>query len=338
MVRLTLAAWRLGETEAPLLPTCLSLKAPILGKFSAARSRLEKQRVTWQGQERRMQAQLIRAESVLAGHRDQATSLRHEIEALTAWLCQLEADNASNPDPPVCVLRVDGGFASGLNLTWLIELGYQVYTRAPNDQTTKALRARVMTGAFWTRVGANAELIGWDDYQLHDCPYPVTVALERFQTGQTLKYGTLLQYRDDGQVPTLSAWFELYNGRQTIEAGNKESKTVFKVQHLMSRSPAGIALQASFTTFASNFVRWAAEWLGPRVESPRHRFLEMLLSVKGLTRIAANSPAYLDGSPESLSLQFAHRSSLPEVVIHLGGYSARQLALDVDPLIRIASP
>lgn len=164
------------------------------------------------------------------------------------------------------------------------------------------------------------------------------VALERFQTGPTVKYRTLLLYQDDAPTPPLPAWFGSYNSRQTMRAGNKESKTVFKVQHLMSRSSAGIALQASFATFASNFVRFAAEWLGPRVESPRRRFQEMLGSVKGLTRIAANSPAYLQGSPTSRSLQFAHRSSLPEVVIHLGGFSARQLALEIGHPIRISSP
>lgn len=337
-VRLALASWRLDPTSAPTLPNCLSLQAPALGRCSKARSRLEKQQATWQGQQQGIQAQLAKAERVLASHRAQAERLRQEMEALGRYLAQLEADNATNPDPPVCILRVDSGFASGLNLTWLIESGYQVYTRAPNDQTTKALRAHVISETHWTRVGANAEMVAWGGYRLHDCPYPSTVALERFQTGQTVKYGTLLQYRDDGQVPTLPAWFEFYNGRQTIEAGNKESKTVFKVQHLMSRSPSGIALQASFTTFASNFVRWAVEWLQPRVESPRRRFSQMLLSVKGLTRIAANSPAYLEGNQESWSLQFTDRSSLPEVVIHLGRPYARQLTLDVGRPIRIASP
>jgi hypothetical protein len=337
-VRLALATWRLGEAAAPALPNCLSLEAPSLSKCSAARSRLEKQRVIWQGQQQGLKARLVKAESVLAGHRTQAAALRQDLAALAAWLGQLEADNAANPDPPVCILRVDSGFASGANLTWLIELGYQVYTKAPNDQTTKALQARIASGTCWVRVGANAELAAWEDYCLHDCPYPLTVALERFQTGKTLKHATLLRYRDDGQVPTLPAWFALYNGRQTIEAGNKESKTVFKVQHLMSRSKAGIALQVSLTTFASNFVRFAAEWLGSRVEAPGRRFWQMLVSVKGLTRIAANSPAYLDGSQDSLALQFTHRSSLPEVVIHLGRSSARQLALEIGRPIRTASP
>ena len=349
-VQLALAAKRLGEASAPALPNSLlpptMLALLSLAEGSSARRRLEKQRVTlrcaqgrlWQGQQRRARAQLLKAQSVLVGHQREAAALRQEMEALGRWVAQLEADNATNPDPPICILRVDAGFASGPNVTWLIEMGYQVSTKAPSDQTTKALRTRVTPETPWVRVGANAELIAWDDYRLHDCPYPLRVALERFQTGPTVKYGTLLLYRDDGQVPTLPAWFESYNGRQTIEAGNKESKGVFKVQHLMSRSPAGIALQVSLTTFASNFVRWVAEWLRPRVESPRRRFLTLLSSVKGLTRIAANSPAYIDDSLGGYSLQFTQRSSLPEAVVHLSGWSARQLALEIDQPVRIASP
>ncbi len=338
VVRLTLAAWRLGESEAPLLPNCLALAAPRLGKDSAARSRLAKQRASWQGQEQRVSAELEKARSILAGHQAQAAAIRQEMDALAGWLRQLEADNAENPDPPVCLLRLDAGFGSGPNLTWLIELGYQLYTKAISDQTTKALLAQVKPEARWVRVGANAEVLAFAGYHQHDCPYPLTVALERFQTGSTLKHATLVEYRDDGQALALPAWFALYNGRQTIEAGNKESKTVFKVQHLMSRSAVGIRLQASFTTFASNFVRFAADWLRCRVESPRQRFLKLLSSAKGLTRVAANSPAYIDRSAGGYSLQFTGRSSLPDAVIHLTTPFARQLALPIDQPLRIGSP
>jgi hypothetical protein len=338
VVRLALAAWRLGETEAPLLPNCLSLEAPMLGTHSQARSRLEKQRASWQGQEERARAQLAKARSVLARHQAQAASIHQELDALALWLSRLAADNATNPNPPVCLLRLDAGFGSGPNLAWLIELGYQVYTKAISDQTTKALLSQVKPDSSWVRAGANAELLAFADYHQHDCPYPLRVALERFQTGSTLKHAALIEYRDDDQVLALPAWFSLYNVRQTIEAGNKESKTVFRVQHLMSRSAVGIALQALFTTFASNFVRFAADWLRSRVESPRRRFLKLLSSVKGLTRVAANSPAYIDRSAGGYSLQFTKRSSLPEAVIHLTTPFARQLALPIDQPVRIGSP
>jgi hypothetical protein len=337
-VRLALAAWRLGETTAPELSNCLSLEAPALGKHSAARSRLEKRRAGWQGQEQRVRAQLGKARTVLARHQAEAAAIRQAMAALALWHAQLEADNALNPNPAVCLLRLDAGFGSGPNLTWLIELGYQVYTKAISDQTTKALIAQVKPETSWVRGGANAELLAFADYHQHDCPYPLRVALERFQTGSTLKHATLVEYRDDGQVLPLPAWFKLYNGRQTIEAGNKESKTVFKVQHLMSRSVAGVRLQASFTTFAANFVRFAADWLRSRVESPRRRIVKLLSSVKGLTRVAANSPAYIDRCAGGYSLQFTERSSLPDAVIHLSTPFARQLALPIDQPVRIGSP
>ena len=338
-LHLALAALRLGEPSAPTLPSSLAgLGAPVLTADSGAYRRLAKQRATRESQRTRVQAQLPKAQRVMAEHQRQAALLRQELEALRRYLAQLEADNATNPNPPVCILRVDAGFASGPNVAWLVEMGYQVYTKALSDQTTTSLRSRITPETVLERVGANAELVAWDDYELHDCPYPLRVALERFQTGETVKYATLLLYRDDGHVPTLAEWFGFYNGRQTIEAGNKESKTVFKVQHMMSRSRAGIALQVSFTTLASNFVRWVAQWLRARVESPRRRFLEMLDSVKGLTRIAANAPAYIEDSAGGYSLQFTHQSSLPETVIYLSNSLVRQLALQLDQPVRIASP
>jgi hypothetical protein len=338
-LQMALAAVRLGEPAAPTLPsTLVGLEVAVLSADSGAYRRLTKQRATWQGQRSRVEAESIKAQRVLVGHQRQAASLRQALEGLGRYLAQLEADNAANPNPPVCILRVDAGFASGANVAWLIELGYQVYTKPLSDQTTASLRSRITTETVLERVGANAELIGWDDYQLHDCPYPLRVALERFQTGSTVKHAALLLYRDDGQVPSLAEWFESYNGRQTIEAGNKESKTVFKVQHLMNRSRAGIALQVSFTTFASNFVRFVTPWLRERIESPSRRCAEILSSVKGLTRIAANAPAYIEHSPAGHSLQFTHQSSLPDTVIYLSGSFVRQLAPQLDRPVRFASP
>jgi hypothetical protein len=50
---------------------------------------------------------------------------------------------------------------------------------------------------------------------VHDCPYPLTVALEHFKVGPEYKYAALIHYRDDGLCPTLPAWFQHYNKRQT---------------------------------------------------------------------------------------------------------------------------
>jgi hypothetical protein len=113
----------------------------------------------------------------------------------------------------------------------------------------------------------------------------------------------------------------------TIEAGNKEEKTTFKVQHLMSRSAAGIRIQALLTVFAANFVRWADEWIRPRLEQSTHRFDSVLSSPKRLVRIAANSPAIIDRGVDPERVRFGHLSSFDGVVILLSAIVGWQLPL-----------
>src|SRR5947209_16395884 len=85
---------------------------------------------------------------------------------------------------------------------------------------------------------------------------------------QGLKYSVLLRNQEEATspCPDLREWFSSYNARQTIEAGNKQSKTVFKVQHLWSQSAVGMQIQVALTLFAANFVGWAGVWLRPRLQ------------------------------------------------------------------------
>jgi hypothetical protein len=76
--------------------------------------------------------------------------------------------------------------------------------------------SRLSPQAHWVRVGDNAEMTALGDYDLHDCPYPLTSALERFKVRHEFKYATLVHYRDDGVFLTLPAWFQHYNQRQPI--------------------------------------------------------------------------------------------------------------------------
>jgi hypothetical protein len=214
---------------------------------------------------------------------------------------------------------MDAGFTSGPSRAWLIEMGYIVYTKAHHAGVAQALLARVDAQTAWVCVGQNAEMTAWDDYLVHDCPYPLTVALERFQTPHELQHAALLTYRDDGQMLTLPAWFEFYNGRQMIEAGNKAENLVFKIQHLMNRSPGGIRLRESFTLFGANFVRWAAVWLREQVDADGARFLPTLTRVKTMVRVAANSPGELICNPRGTFLEFAGASGYAGIVLRLAG-------------------
>jgi hypothetical protein len=103
-------------------------------------------------------------------------------------------------------------------------------------------------------------------------------------------------YQDD--VPSTSSdltqWFHDCNATSTWRPGTKKRKTTFKVQHLMSRSPAGIAIQALLTAFAADFVRSPDRWVRERVEQPTRRFETALNSTRWLVRVAAHSPAPLE--------------------------------------------
>ena len=145
-------------------------------------NRLKKQIIGWRGQMERAQAQMTQARAVAARHRERRQARLAERLRLQERYERLCQDNARQSDPPRCRLRMDAGFATGENLTEIIELGYEVDTKSANDALVQALRNRVTADQEWTRVGKNAEMIGWTDYETNTCPYPLTVGLERFHT------------------------------------------------------------------------------------------------------------------------------------------------------------
>ncbi|MGH9992480.1 MAG: hypothetical protein ACREAZ_07535 [Nitrososphaera sp.] len=298
-------------------------------------ARLRQQVAGWRKRLPKVTQQLAKAEQLLAAH--QASAQPHDVRLseLRAWWAQLEADNQANPNPPEYVeARMDAGFTSGEHVAWLLEMGYWPNTKAHNGQTASAMLARLPRQLDWQKVGENAEMVLVGEYQMHGCPYPLTAALERFKVGRTFKYATLVRY---GTAPKLVEWFAHYNARQTIEAGNKEMKGTFHVQHLMSRHPAGLRLQVLFTGLAANVVRWCRPWLSDCAAAPTPRLTRTLTSPKRLVRVAANSPALVQHTPAGLALRFAPASALPDVTFFLRGVQAFQLPLAFHQPCKIAS-
>jgi hypothetical protein len=285
-----------------------SMLAKARRRLAAAQRKLAKLPQLWQ-----------KAEQAVTSHRARLDQLEAERIELKAHLARLKADNESNPDPVPVILRLDGGFGTGPNLAWLIEMGYIIYTKAFNAQVAAKLRDKVQPGDHWTRVGKNADMIAWQQQYINGCPYPLTVALERFHTPEKQKSGTLIVYRDDGQQLTLPTWFHFYNGRQTIEAGIKETNVVFKMHPLKMRSQGGIALQEQFVLFAANFVRFATVWLRERVSRSRPKFDEALTRVKALVRVGANTSAWVVGQNADLLVKFDSTGAYPGVELRLAG-------------------
>ena len=248
---------------------------------------------------------------------------------------RLAADNEATGAPIQAMFRLDGGFGSGPNLTWLIEMGYEVYTKAHNAQVTASLisaKAAKPDSAPWFRVGKNAELWVQTGVRVSNCPYPLDVALERFQTGETVRHGTLLHYGDDPVGSDLQGWFGCYNARQTIEAAIKETKGVFEMRHLKLRSKAGLTLAEAFAVLSANLVRFAADWLAEAGTTIPLPFVpgERPVSVKQMVRTAASTPAWVISQPSrGVVVSFTDRSPYGGMDLAIGcdGYFQPPLPL-----------
>lgn len=153
---------------------------------------------------------------------------------------QVEQANATQRAPMGAEFRLDGGLGTGAKLVGRIEWGYEVYTQPYSVPVTERLRQQVTAPTGWTKVGGNAAMVGGAAGGVGDCPYPLDGAVERFYTGDTQRYGSWVHYGSDPELTALAGWFAEYNGRQTLEAGSKEGKSVFQLHHRKVRAQPGL--------------------------------------------------------------------------------------------------
>ena len=285
----------------------------------------------------RRQQERGKAQQWLTRCEQKVATRQAELESLAQRLTQFAEDNRTNPWPVRAIFRLDGGFGTGPNVSLLIEMGYEVYSKAANNQTVGALRRRADSTSSWIQVGKNAEMTVWEKTRLANCPYPLDLALERFHTGDKLKHAVLLHYGAETVTADPATWFRFYNGRQTIEAGIKEGKNVFQMQHLKVRSPAGLVIQEEGAAFAANFVRWAAAWLCESCSPAPAPFNQSPPNVKQLVRIAANTSAWVIWQPDGCLLRFTELSAFAGVELSIRDCVSFQLAL---PLFKscVSSP
>ncbi len=252
----------------------------------------------------RLSQKLTRAGTRLTTYQARLEESRALEQTLRSRLACFEQDNQANVLSVAASFRLDAGFGTRDNLALLIEMGYQVYSKPYADWLTARLK-RLATQKKWSRVGKNAEMIAWEDYQPIDFPYPLDIGLERFYTGKVQRYGILVHFGSDPVTDDLPGWFARYNARQTIEAGIKEGKQVFQMHHLKIRSAVAIYLQEQFAIFAANFVRWAALWLCQE----RSTFLGLdQCGIKELVRVTAHTSAVVSFDEQGQLLRFTDHS------------------------------
>jgi hypothetical protein len=320
--------WQCTERVVAELATDLRAR----GRSEKPHSALAKaRRRARHGQRRYAQQTLevVRIREQIQRQQRDVVSLQAQVAELAVRLRRFENENAANIAPVHAVFHLDAGFATWDNVTALIELGYDIYSRPYNQKVQLALLRRTNAASQWTRVGDNVEMVAWPEQRLKGCPYPVDIALERFYTGKTLRYGVLLHFGADQVTADLAAWFAYYNARQTVEAGIKEGKGVFQMHHLKVRSAPALWLQEQFAAFAANFIRWAARWLSTQCyQDPQQWLQPVAASVKTLVQVAAHTPATVDWLPDGCLLRFTGESLYAGRVIQTGG-CAFQLSLPI---------
>ncbi len=242
-----------------------------------------------------------------------------ELAALYERLLCFEQENAANSEPVEAEFRLDAGFGTYENVALLIEMGYDLYTKPHSHKIVAYLKGQVDNTTAWTPVGANAELVAWPTLQLKHCPYPLDVALERFYTGKTLKQSALFHFGSEPVTEQLPGWFKQYNGRQTIEAGIKESKQVFYLHHLKVRCEPAISLQEAFILFAANFIRWAAHWLADQAQPVENALNVHKLGIKRQVHVAAHVSAQVIRDSGGKLLKFSEQSAFAGQLLRVAG-------------------
>jgi hypothetical protein len=311
---------RLGDQLQALRSQLAELEPQYAGKPVPPHSKLAQARKRKASQERQLRSALkqeSQARRALRRHQQRLAVLSAERDALLNWLAQLEVDNATTPNPVRICWLLDGGFGDAANVTYLIEMGYDVYTIAHNGKTTEALLKEVPADAQWEQAGSRTQALDMERQRLGDCPYPVRLTLLRWSVGDEFKDSTLISFSDAEELPTADL-FPTYHERQDVEAGIKQGKSTFSFTKLRVRSPAGIRLLGQFAlVFWPNFVRWAADWLADQVRDETDRFAQVLQQVRTQVRIAANTSAVVLTNSTGQILEFDADGPYPGVQIRL---------------------
>jgi len=311
---------RLGDQLQTLRSELAGLGAQYAGKPVPPHSKLAQARKRKASRERQLRSALeqeSQARRARRRHQRRLAVLNAERDALLNWLAQLEVDNATNPNPVRMRWLLDGGFGDAANVTYLIEMGYDVYTIAHNGKTTQVLLREVPDDAQWVQAGSRTQALDMERQKLGDCPYPVRLTLLRWALGDEFKHSTLISFSDAEELPT-AALFPTYHKRQDVEAGIKQGKGTFSFTKLRVRSPAGIRLLGQFAlVFWPNFVRWAADWLADQICDETDRFASVLQQVRTQVRIAANTPAVVLTNTSGQILEFDADGPYPGLQIRL---------------------
>jgi uncharacterized membrane-anchored protein YhcB (DUF1043 family) len=287
----------------------------------------------WQKRCWRCQNQVTKAQAWLDRQRQRLSEWEAETAMLRERLQRFEAENAVNSNPIEAIFRLDAGFGTDSNLALLIEMGYEIYSKPYGNWLSGLLAEKSQSRPNdWQKVGKNAEMLAWKAATIPDFPYPLDLGYERFWQSPSdseqpkQAFSGLLHFGATQVTEDLTGWFDDYNSRQTIEAGNKEARQVFQAHHIKVRSLPAMRLQEHFALFCANFVRFAAHWLAEQCpQVPDGWKTSHSPNVKEQVKVGAHSPAYVQWYGKDCLVRFKERS----VYVGRSFFVRRQIAIQL---------
>ena len=259
----------------------------------------------------RNQETIEKAQTRLAKAQAELTRQQARQQQAQERLERFQQDNQHNAKPLPVVIRLDAGFGTWENLGLLIEMGYEVYSKAFSAQTVEVLFQQFGVSSQWEQVGERVGMHAHAQALPERFWYPVDIGLLRITSPDRLKKSILLHFGTQNVTQDLLGWLHFYNRRQTIEAGIKENKQVFCLHRLKVRSEPAILLQENFVLFAGNFIRWANAWLSRHGEGSAKEALALSrLGLKRLVRDGAHTSALVNWYSDGCLLRFSELSFL----------------------------
>ena len=179
--------FELGNQLQALRRRLTELEASYAGKKVRPTSRLAQARQRKSSWERQLGAALAQenqARRAIKQHQPRLEALTAKRARLIRWSAHLEVDNATCPNPVRIRWLRDGGFGDAANVTYLIEMGYELYVMAHNGKTTQALLKQLPSDATWGQAGVRTQSDGpYAGIQIRlDGPFAYQFPMPLFQT------------------------------------------------------------------------------------------------------------------------------------------------------------
>lgn len=290
-------------------------------------ARLRQQVQVYQNRCVRREQALLRAIHLCERAQERVSEHHTQLQGIQQRLEGFQQENAANPNPLQAVFRLDAGFGTWENLALLMEMGYEVYTKAFNQMNVQTLHQSWVDPTAWQPVGIAAQMQCRKEVRpAHFC-YDIDLGLQRFHIGnEKPKPGVLLHFGLDPVATNGQDWFLFYNRRQTMEAGIKENKQVFFLHHLKVRSTPAIILQEACVMFAANFIRWASLWIDQQCSGSAKASLDQRnVGAKRLVQVMAHTSAEVSRNADMCLLRFTPLSCLAGKELRLPSSSTQPL-------------